>query len=208
MIVLLFAIVLAVAAASGLAAVLLARRHAWRWGEIPGTAVAAGEGAYRRAVLATSAPRATPAVVTWAAGTGFAWAALTFFVFAPAGLLLALGLAIDGDLAAAVPWILALSVSGFALSVVLGVAGLDLLRCRPGAQQRARRVAMWALGHHLAVDTTMTLLAIAHAFGLARSDWSFLLGATLPCIVGAIQALLLHAAGSVPGPAIVHADPS
>lgn len=195
-----YAVAFVVVAGSALTAVLLARRHAWRWGEIPGPAVAAGEGAYRGAVLATSVPRGTPALVPWAAGTGFVWAAITFFVFAPAGLLLALIVADDVAGLAAL-WVVGVSASGFGLAVMLVVAGVQLLRCRPGAHRRARRVATWSIGHHLVVLSTMAALA------LAEPNFGFLLLAAVPCIVGGIHALALRAAGHLPGPAVLHADP-
>lgn len=194
-------IVLAIAAAilvsSALCAAALAHRHAWRWGEVQAGAVHAGEGAYRGVVLTATRPRGTPALVPWAAGTGFVWAAVTFFIFAPAGLLLAL---IVGDELSGLAslWVVGLSVSGLALAVMLVASGVQLLRCRPGAQARARRVALWSLGHHLVVASTMV------ALGLGMSTWDFLAWSAVPCIVGGVHALALRAAGELPGPAVLN----
>lgn len=191
------AIVTFVLASSAICAGVLAHRHAWRWGEVEAGAVHAGEGAYRGVVLTATKPRGTPALVPWVAGTGFVWAAITFFVFAPAGLLLAL---IIGEQLSGLAslWMVGVSCSGFALAVMLVATGVQLLRCRPDAQQRARRVALWSLGHHLVVASTMA------AIGLGMSTWDFLLWSSVPCIVGGVHALALRGAGELPGPAVLN----
>lgn len=193
-------IVLAVIAGSALTALALAHRHAWRWGEVEVGAVHAGEGAYRGVVLKTTAPRGTPALVPWSAGTGFVWAAITFFVFAPAGLLLSL-LAAEQLGGVAALWVALVSLSGFAIAVALVVAGVSLLRCRPGADRRAKSIATWSIGHHLVVFSTMLALGFAERGWLEIMIWT-----AGPCIVGVVHALALRAAGELPGPAVLNDD--
>ncbi len=193
---------LAILTLSGVTAFHFARRHAWRWGEVPASpAVQAGAGAYRQIALQPMRARGTPAVVPWSAGTGFVWAALTMLVFVPGGLLLTVIVS-----EASSPWgvlgsasVIAICASGFALAIGMITSGLGLLRCRPHAARKARRVAIWSILHHVAVLATMI------AIDAVRGDDAVLVSmAIVPCILGGLHALALHAAGSVREPAEIN----
>lgn len=177
---------LAVALMSAAVVIGLGRRHAWRWGEVSAGVELVGEGAYREVIVQRVRPRGVPPVISWSAGLGYLWAALTFFVFSPAGLLLALLAAEQrhGPLALA---LVIVCLSGLALAIGLVIAGTSLLRCRLGAGERARWIGGWSVLHHVAVLATMALLAISWTAG-------FLLLAAIPCILGLVHALSLLAA--------------
>ena len=172
----------------------LGRRHAWRWGEVPAGTVRAGDGAYRDALVQKVRPRGVPPVVSWSAGLGYLWAALTFFVFAPSGLLLALLTAENQGEVMGI-FVAVDCLSGFALAIALVIAGTSLLRCRPGAAERARLVGWWSVIHHLGVLATMAVLAVPGERG-------FLIVSAIPCILGLAHALSLVVAGRLPGPAV------
>jgi len=179
---------------SAAVAIGLGRRHAWRWGEVPAGVERAGDGAYRDAFVQKVRPRGVPPVVSWSAGLGYLWAALTFFVFAPAGLLLAFLTADDRGEVMGI-FVAVDCLSGFALAIALVIAGTSLLRCRPGAAERARLVGWWSVIHHLGVLATMAVLAISWEGG-------FLIVSAVPCILGLVHALSLLVAGRLPGPAV------
>lgn len=172
---------------------VLRARHAWRWGEISEAPTMVGEGAYRQTLVRTVRPRSVPACISWAAGLGFVWAALTFLVFVPAGLLL-----VELESVGA-PWLLVLvllAISGLGLAGMLLVAGTSLLRCRPNAAQRAKAAGWWSLLHHAAVLSTMVGLAIA-------SDVEQLFSiALIPCLLGGLHAMAFIKASRIPGPAV------
>lgn len=181
------------------AVVGLGRRHAWRWGEVPEGAAQAGEGAYRASTVHVVRPRGVPPLVSWSAGLGYVWAALTFFVFAPAGLLLAVLVGMGPRALLGGLLVAALCATGFALAIMLVVAGTALLRCRPKAAELARRIAWWSLVHHVVVVVVMVGVGLG-------TGWEPLGGvAAVPCLLGALHALLLLKAGRLPEPAVPNA---
>ncbi len=196
MLILVIALSVVLASAGGVA--VLSRRHGWRWGEVGGPSVRAGAGAYREATVATTLPRRVPRRVQWAAGTGFIWGVMTFLIFAPAGLLLVFLL--SGENPLGMLGVLAVSLSGFALGVMLAKSGGDLLRCRADAHARANRIATWSLVHHVAVFVLMTLLA--------EGDIERAGAVAIPCAIGLAHALLLLSASRAPAPAVPQDPPT
>lgn len=176
----------------------MARRHGWRWGTLPGSTVHVGAGAFRGApTRSDDRARGVPPIVLFATGGGFVWAALTFFVFSPAGLLLATILA---DRREGLPSIALglVCIDGFAIAAALVLAAVSLLRCRPGAHTRARRVAGWSAAHHAAVLGWFACAALAEG-ELAILGW-----VSIPCLLGLGHAVALFRAGTERPPVVLH----
>ena len=189
------AALLALLVASGGTVAVCVRRHGWRWGTRARVHAPRGPGAYRGAPLTEERPRGAPKRLVASAAIAFPWAALTSGVFAPSGLLLGL-LCLRHPLAAlALPVLLALCLSGFALGLASAWAHLGLLCCRVGAPEAAARVATWSLAHHLVVALFFGLAA------LVESDAGYAL-ACLPAALGVAHAGLARAAAHGPRPAV------
>lgn len=164
-----------------------------RWGEERVATGVVGAGAYRSHVHYESHDRRAPKRVLFATMLGRTWAALTGLVFAPAGLLAALLFGVAGEHAPLgvvfVIAVLALSISGFALSVAL-VRATGAVARRDTSTPLATTLTWSHLHHGLVVATFFSAAVVfePHSAGLVAMT-------VLPtCLVGVAVTLLLASA--------------
>lgn len=159
------------------------------WGSKQVTLAGRGEGAYREGGLSSMVAREMPPLVAITGVFGLGLAMLTGLVLAPMGLLFSALML--GPQAVQQPFGGALFVgalSGLSLSFVLHGSCRSLLRSERDAGDRAKRVALYSLVHHVGLTAMFLLGSMYRPFDMAL--------AAAPAILGAVHALMLFGAGS------------
>jgi hypothetical protein len=173
---------------AALATAMLARRHAWRWGEVIDRRVEVGNGPFRTSVHETHRPRGIPGSVSLASVTSIVWGLLTGLVFAPAGLVLC---AVADTSPIGVMGVLVVSVHGFVMAVRLCAVSGPLMQKEPDT---AISVARASVVHHIGVIAAFAILSFT---GRSLEPGLFLLAA-IPCLLGlGLAALVFRAASSM-----------